>query len=57
MMSVAESTLGNVVEWTATLDERQLPRTIGFFVELAGEQGTCPFHPHPCSLHTSSASL
>ena len=41
---------------TTTL-ERQLPHTIGFFVELASEQGTCLFHPRPKSLHRFSVSL
>jgi len=27
--------LVNVINWTTTMDERQLPSTIGFFVELA----------------------
>ena len=39
MSSVAPNMLVKVVDWTATLDDRHLPATIGFFVELAGDQG------------------
>ncbi|KAF8553870.1 hypothetical protein OG21DRAFT_1441256 [Imleria badia] len=37
-MSVVPTMLVNVVDWTATIDDRRLPATIGFFVELAGDQ-------------------
>lgn len=38
-MFVAANTLGDVVDWTATVDERQVPLSIGFFVELANDEG------------------
>ncbi|KAH0835636.1 GH3 auxin-responsive promoter [Lanmaoa asiatica] len=38
MSSVAPNVLVKVVDWTATIDDRRLPATIGFFVELAGDQ-------------------
>ena len=41
--------LTKIVEWTAVIDDRCLTATIGFFVELAGDQGMCGF-PHICSL-------
>ncbi|KAI9459003.1 GH3 auxin-responsive promoter-domain-containing protein [Boletus coccyginus] len=37
MSSVGQSTLEKVVGWTATMDDRRMPATIGFFVELASE--------------------
>ena len=39
MSSVVVDTVGHVVDWTSTVDERQVPYTIGFFVELAGDEG------------------
>ncbi|KAI9458999.1 GH3 auxin-responsive promoter [Boletus coccyginus] len=38
MSSVGPNMLEKVVDWTATMDDRQVSRTIGFFVELASEQ-------------------
>ncbi|KAI9459007.1 GH3 auxin-responsive promoter [Boletus coccyginus] len=37
MSSVGQSMLQKVVGWTATMDDRRMPATIGFFVELASE--------------------
>ncbi|KAI9461091.1 GH3 auxin-responsive promoter [Boletus coccyginus] len=37
MSSVGPNMLAKVVDWTATIDDRCLPATIGFFVELASE--------------------
>ena len=34
-------TLGQVLEFVAELDERQVPRSYGYFVELEGELGVC----------------
>jgi hypothetical protein len=39
MSSVAPNMLVKVVNWTAMLDNRCVPDTIGFFVELAGDRG------------------
>ena len=39
MSSVGPNMLAKVVDWTATIDDRQVPATIGFFVELASDQG------------------
>ena len=39
MSSVGPDILAKVVDWTATSDERRVPATIGFFVELASDQG------------------
>jgi hypothetical protein len=39
MSSVAPNMLVKVVDWTATIDDRRVPATIGFFVELADDQG------------------
>ena len=36
MSSVVADTLGHVVDWTSTVDQRQDPYRLGFFVELAG---------------------
>ncbi|KAF8433870.1 GH3 auxin-responsive promoter [Boletus edulis BED1] len=38
MSSVALSIPINLVNWTAAIDDRCIPVTIGFFVELAGDQ-------------------
>ena len=41
-------TLGQVLEFVAELDERQVPRSYGYFVELEGELGVCytlAWHP------------
>ena len=43
MSCVAPNMLVNVVDWTATLDDRHLPATIGFFVELDGDQGMASY--------------
>ena len=43
MSSVVVDTVGHVVDWTSTVDERQVPYTIGFFVELAGDEGMSLF--------------
>ena len=54
MSSVVVDTIGHVVDWTSTVDERQVPYTIGFFVELAGDEGMSLF-PFCCaSLFISS---
>lgn len=39
MSSVPLNVFVKIVDWTATIDDRRLPATIGFFVELADEQG------------------
>ena len=39
MSSIVESMAVQVVDWTATIDDRGVPATIGFFVELASDQG------------------
>ena len=39
MSSVAPNMLVQVVDWTATIDDRRVPATVGFFVELASDQG------------------
>ena len=39
MSSVGADIFAKVVDWTATSDERRVPATIGFFVELASDQG------------------
>jgi len=39
MLSVGPGIIVNVVDWTAAIDDRRVPSTIGFFVELAGGQG------------------
>jgi len=36
--AISSAPLENVVDWTATIDDRWLPRTIGFFVELANDE-------------------
>ncbi|KAI9573260.1 GH3 auxin-responsive promoter [Boletus coccyginus] len=38
MSSVGPNILAKVVDWTATIDDRRVPATIGFFVELASDQ-------------------
>ncbi|KAI9459008.1 GH3 auxin-responsive promoter [Boletus coccyginus] len=38
MSSVGQNILEKVIGWTATMDNRRVPATIGFFVELASEQ-------------------
>ncbi|KAF8546918.1 hypothetical protein OG21DRAFT_1425882 [Imleria badia] len=38
MSSVPPNMLAKVVYWTATIDDRRLPATIGFFVELDDDQ-------------------
>ncbi|KAI9573262.1 GH3 auxin-responsive promoter [Boletus coccyginus] len=38
MSSVGPNILAKVVDWTATSDDRCVPATIGFFVELASDQ-------------------
>ena len=43
MSCVAPNMLVKVVDWTATLDDRHLPATIGFFVELDGDQGMASY--------------
>ena len=43
ILSVTPDLLVNVVDWTSTIDDRCLPATIGFFVELAGDQGMYGF--------------
>ena len=40
MSSVAQKM---VVNWTAVIDDRRVPSTIGFFVELASDQGMYGF--------------
>ncbi|KAG6373525.1 GH3 auxin-responsive promoter [Boletus reticuloceps] len=42
MSSVALSIPINVVNWTAAIDDRCIPVTIGFFVELASDPDTFP---------------
>jgi hypothetical protein len=42
-------TLGRVLEFVVELDERQLPRTYGYFVELEGELGVCYMLAPPCT--------
>ena len=39
MSSMVESMAVQVVDWTTTIDDRCVPATIGFFVELASDQG------------------
>ena len=39
MSSTVESMAVQVVDWTTTIDDRCVPATIGFFVELASDQG------------------
>ena len=48
MSSVVVDTVGHVVDWTSTVDERQVPVTIGFFVELVGDEGMSLF-PFCCA--------
>ena len=49
MSCVAPNGLVKVVDWTATIDDRHLPTTIGFFVELDGDQGMVPYvYVLPC---------
>ena len=43
MSCVAPNDLVKVVDWTATIDDRHLPTTIGFFVELDGDQGMASY--------------
>ena len=43
MTSVVVDMVGQIVEWTSMVDERQVPYTIGFFVELAGDEGMSLF--------------
>ena len=43
MSSVAK----NMVNWTAVIDDRRVPSTIGFFVEPASDQGMYGFLPSP----------
>jgi len=39
-LRAAMSSVGpNILGWTATIDDRRVPTTIGFFVELASVQG------------------
>ncbi|KAF8552837.1 hypothetical protein OG21DRAFT_1442896 [Imleria badia] len=38
MSSVSSNMAVKVVDWTTTIDDRCVPATIGFFVELAGDQ-------------------
>ncbi|KAI9458987.1 hypothetical protein HD554DRAFT_2317072 [Boletus coccyginus] len=38
MASVGPNMLEKIVGWTATIDDRRVPATIGFFVELVSEQ-------------------
>jgi len=38
MSCASEKSLTYIVDWTATMDERQSPATIGFFVELSVDQ-------------------
>ncbi|KAG0708383.1 GH3 auxin-responsive promoter [Suillus ampliporus] len=42
--SATQDTIGQVVEFTCFKDVRQLPHTIGFFVELAQDPGTTSRH-------------
>ena len=39
MSSVVLNMAVKVVDWTTTIDDRCIPATIGFFFELAGNQG------------------
>jgi len=36
--TISSMPLDNIVSWTATVDDRQMPSTIGFFVELTGDE-------------------
>lgn len=45
MSSADPNMLVKIVDWTTTIDDRRLPATIGFFVELAGDQGNVAFTP------------
>ena len=42
--SMVSTTLVNVVNWTTMIDDRCVPATIGFFVELAGDHGMYDFY-------------
>lgn len=39
MSTVPEKLLTAIVDWTVAIDSRRAPATIGFFVELAHDQG------------------
>jgi hypothetical protein len=43
MSFMVPNTAVKVVDWTATIDDRCLPATIGFFVELDSDQGMYGF--------------
>ena len=52
MSSITPETLTKVVGWTATIDDRRIPPTVGFFLELFGaaDQGMASyFSILPCT--------
>ena len=60
MSCVGPNMLQKVVGWTATMDDRRVPATIGFFVELASEQGIAShvsFSYASCSRNTFYSTL
>ena len=48
MSAAAPDMLAKVVDWTVTIDDRRFPATIGFFLEVDGDQGKYGF-PRICS--------
>ena len=58
MSSVGPNMAVKVADWTTTIDDRCTPATIGFFVELAGEQGMYSFPriPHETRFSLDMAS-